>query len=172
MCVRAKSLQLSLSLCDRVDCSLPGSSVHGDSLGKNSAVGRHALLQGIFPTQEWNLRLLCLLHRQAGFFFFFFLTTSTTWEAQQTERDIASWPLVHSPLPSRRIPERSQVSLLKNAWEFPRLLSPEHSYATICPLPSTPPLPNICSSSLFIPLSSSNLHITYLTIMLIIICLS
>ena len=106
-----------------------------------------------------------------GFFFFFFLTTSTTWEAQQTERDIASWPLVHSPLPSRRIPERSQVSLLKNAWEFPRLLSPEHSYATICPLPSTPPLPNICSSSLFIPLSSSNLHITYLTIMLIIICL-
>ena len=26
----------------------------------------HALLQGIFPTQGSNLRLLCLLHRQAG----------------------------------------------------------------------------------------------------------
>ena len=29
-----------------------GSSVHGDSPGKNTGVGRHFLLQGIFPTQE------------------------------------------------------------------------------------------------------------------------
>ena len=28
-CVRAKSLQSCLTLCDPVDCSLPGSSVHG-----------------------------------------------------------------------------------------------------------------------------------------------
>ena len=28
----------------------PGSSVHGDPPGKNTAVGRHALLQGIFLT--------------------------------------------------------------------------------------------------------------------------
>ena len=34
-----------------MDCSLPGSSVHGDSPGKNSGVGCHDLLQGIFPTQ-------------------------------------------------------------------------------------------------------------------------
>ena len=27
--MRAKSLQLSLTLCDPMDCSLPGSSVHG-----------------------------------------------------------------------------------------------------------------------------------------------
>ena len=54
--MHAKSLQLSLTLCDHMDCSPPGSSVHGDSLGKNSAVGRHALLQRIFPTQEWNGR--------------------------------------------------------------------------------------------------------------------
>ena len=33
---------------------------------KNTAVGCHALLQRIFPTQESNLHLLCLLHRQAG----------------------------------------------------------------------------------------------------------
>ena len=32
--------------------------------GKNTGVGCHALLQGIFPTQGWNLRLLCLLHGQ------------------------------------------------------------------------------------------------------------
>ena len=37
------------------DCSLPGSSVHGDSLGKKTGVGRHFLLQGIFPTQDSNL---------------------------------------------------------------------------------------------------------------------
>ena len=30
-------------------CSLPGSSVHGDSPGKKTGVGCHALLQGIFP---------------------------------------------------------------------------------------------------------------------------
>ena len=35
-------------------CSLPGSSVHGDSPGKNTGVGCHALLQGIFPTQGSN----------------------------------------------------------------------------------------------------------------------
>ena len=36
------------------DCSLPGSSVHRDSPGKNTGVGCHALLQGIFPTQGSN----------------------------------------------------------------------------------------------------------------------
>ena len=36
-------------------------SVHGDSPGKNPAVGCHFLLQGIFPTQGSNLSLLWLL---------------------------------------------------------------------------------------------------------------
>ena len=40
--------------CDPMDCSLPGHSVHGDSPGKNTGVGCHALLQGIFPTQGLN----------------------------------------------------------------------------------------------------------------------
>ena len=59
-------IQLCLTLCDPMDCGLPGSSVHGDSPGKNTRVGCHYLLQGIFPTQGWNLPLLCLLHWQAG----------------------------------------------------------------------------------------------------------
>ena len=46
--------QLCLTLCDPTDCSPPGSSVHGDSPGKNTGVGCHALLQGIFPTQGLN----------------------------------------------------------------------------------------------------------------------
>ena len=41
-----------------MDCSPPGSSVHGNSPGKKTGVGSHALLQGIFPTQGLNLGLL------------------------------------------------------------------------------------------------------------------
>ena len=41
------------TLCDPMDCSPSGSSVHGDSPGKNR-VGCHFLLQGIFPTQGSN----------------------------------------------------------------------------------------------------------------------
>ena len=52
--------------CDPVDCSPPGSSVQGDSPGKNTGVGCHALLQGLLPTQGSNPRLLHLLHWQAG----------------------------------------------------------------------------------------------------------
>ena len=46
------------TLCDPMDCSPPGSSVHRDSPGKNTGVGCHALLQGIFLTQKLNLSLL------------------------------------------------------------------------------------------------------------------
>ena len=42
------------TLCDPMDCSLPGSSIHGDSPGKNTEVGSHALPQGIFPAQGLN----------------------------------------------------------------------------------------------------------------------
>ena len=41
-----------------MDCSLPGSSVHEDSPGKNTGVGCHFLLQEIFPTQGLNPGLL------------------------------------------------------------------------------------------------------------------
>ena len=51
MCLVAQSC---LTLCDPMDCTLPGSSVHGDSSGKNTGMSCHALLQGIFPTQESN----------------------------------------------------------------------------------------------------------------------
>ena len=37
-----------------------------DSPGKNTGVGYHALLQGMFPTQGSNPRLLGLLHWQVG----------------------------------------------------------------------------------------------------------
>ena len=37
-------------LCNPMDCSPPGSSVHRIFSGKNTAVGSHFTLQGIFPT--------------------------------------------------------------------------------------------------------------------------
>ena len=37
-----------------------------DSPGKNTGVGHHVFLQGIFLTQGLNPRLFCLLHWQAG----------------------------------------------------------------------------------------------------------
>ena len=43
------------TLCNPMDCSLPGSSVHSSS-GKNTGVGSHFLLQWIFPNQGLNLR--------------------------------------------------------------------------------------------------------------------
>ena len=49
-----QSTQSYLTLCSSLDCSLPGSSVREDSPGKNTGVGCHDLLQGIFPTQGSN----------------------------------------------------------------------------------------------------------------------
>ena len=54
--------QSCLSLCDPMDFSPLGSSVHGDSPGKNTVMGCHSLLQG--PSQS-NPGLLHLLHWQA-----------------------------------------------------------------------------------------------------------
>ena len=41
-----------------MDCSPPGTFVHGDSPGRNTGVGCHAFLQGIIPTQGSNLGVL------------------------------------------------------------------------------------------------------------------
>ena len=61
-CVCTKPLQLCptlQSLIFRLLCPW-------DSLGKNTGVGCHVLLQGIFSTQGLNLCLLCLLQQQAS----------------------------------------------------------------------------------------------------------
>ena len=65
--VKRQKLLFSLKVlfCNLIDCSLPSSSDHGISQAKNTGVGCHFLLQGIFPTQGWNPGLLWLLHQQA-----------------------------------------------------------------------------------------------------------
>ena len=64
--MRVKPLQSCPALCDPKDWSPPGSSVHGDSPGRNTRVGCQALLQGIFPTQGWNPHLSMSPALQAG----------------------------------------------------------------------------------------------------------
>ena len=66
--------QWYLALCDTMDCSPPGCSVHGDCPGKITGVDCYALIQGIFPTQGSNLGLL----HCSGFF-----TVRATREASQ-----------------------------------------------------------------------------------------
>ena len=54
MCAMCLVTQSCPTLCDSTDCRPPGSSVQGDSPGKNTGVGCHACLQGIFPIQGSN----------------------------------------------------------------------------------------------------------------------
>ena len=61
-CLRAKSLQLCLTLCNPMDCSHPAPLSIAFSR-QESWRGCHALLQGIFLTQGSNLHVL---HWQAG----------------------------------------------------------------------------------------------------------
>ena len=61
--------QLCPTLCDPVDCSLPGTSVRGDSPGRNTGVGCHALLQGIFQPRD-QTQVSCM----EGRFFIFWAT--------------------------------------------------------------------------------------------------
>ena len=51
LCLVAQSCP---SLCNPIGCSPSGSSVRGDSPVKNTGLGCHVLLQGIFPTQGSN----------------------------------------------------------------------------------------------------------------------
>ena len=70
----AKWLQLCLKVCDPMDCSPPGSSVHGVLQGRILEWGCHGLLHSVFP----GIKPVSLMSPAlAGGFF----TTSATWEA-------------------------------------------------------------------------------------------
>ena len=52
--VKVLVVQLGPTLCNPMDCSFSGSSVHGIFSDKDTRVGSHSLPQGIFPTQGSN----------------------------------------------------------------------------------------------------------------------
>ena len=74
----SRSLKSCPTLCDPVGCSSPGSSVHGNSPGKDNGVGSRAFLQGIFLTQGSNPGFLMSPALAGGFF-----TTGATWDAHK-----------------------------------------------------------------------------------------
>ena len=63
MCVRAKLLQSCTTLCNPIDGSRSGSSVHGILQAR---ILEWVVIQGIFSTQRSNQHLLRLLHWQVG----------------------------------------------------------------------------------------------------------
>ena len=70
MCQSVSRLAMCLTLRNPMDCSPPGSSVHGDAPGKNTGVGCHFLLQGIIRLREWTwssaLQVDSLLYEPQG----------------------------------------------------------------------------------------------------------
>ena len=63
------------TLCNPIDCGLPGSSVHGILQARILQIGSHSLLHGIFPTQ-----VSCI----AGRFF-------TSWATRETQISQILW---------------------------------------------------------------------------------
>ena len=63
-CLCAKLPQSCPALCDPMDCSPPGSSVHGDSPGKYTGVSCHALLHGYSQPRDRTQ----VSHIAGGFF--------------------------------------------------------------------------------------------------------
>ena len=90
-------------LSDPMDCSPLGSCVLGDSPGKNTGVGCHVLLQGIFPTQRSNSGLphckqilYHLSHQESPKYLFYWAIPGLSCSMW----DLASWPGINPQPPS------------------------------------------------------------------------
>ena len=84
-----------------MNCSPPGSSVHWDSPGKNTGLGCHSLLQGIFLTQGLNLSFPHC--RQTLFFFKLYnivlVLPNIEMDPPQVYMCSPSWTLLPPPSP-------------------------------------------------------------------------
>ena len=140
MCVCTKLLQSCMTLCDSMDCSPLGSSVHWDSSGKNTGVGCHALSRGIFPIQESNLHLYVSWIGKQVLYHWCHLGNSHSYH--QTRSVTQSCPTLCDPM------NRSTPGLLSitNSWSSLRLMSiksamPSSHLILCCPLLLLPPIP-------------------------------
>ena len=68
MCLHAKLFQSRLTLCNPMDCSPPGSLVHGILQAKVLEWVAMPSSRGIFPTQAWKLHLVSCIDRQALYY--------------------------------------------------------------------------------------------------------
>ena len=112
------------------DCSPPGSSVHGDSPDKNTGMGCHFLLQGIFLTRGSNPCFLRFLRRQVCYrretghlLMTHFSTvplgvsrvfTGSAW----VEGSLFLWFLSHWSRARPTMP-RTEAAVVMPAWSFP-----------------------------------------------------
>ena len=75
-----------------------------DSPGRNTGAGCHALLQGIFPAQGSNLRLLPLLHCRP------ILSCWATWEAHYMQNASCKTPSCMNPRLELRFPRETSTT--------------------------------------------------------------
>ena len=126
MKVKVLVAQSCLALCESMDCSLPGFSVHGGSLGKKTGVGCHALLQGIFLTQGSTPGLLTA----DGFF-----TTSDTWEptslVAQTVKHLPAMRETHVQSLGREDPLEEEMATHSSILAWKTLMDREVWQATV-----------------------------------------
>ena len=125
--LRAKLLQLCLTLCDPMDSSPQGPSVHEDLPVKNTKVDCHALFWGIFLTLGSNPCFLSLRRWQVGSLPLAApgklslqvckIPYDTRWNLTWVERQVQWLDVLHSL--SRNPPETIQfkkIAALKSAW--------------------------------------------------------
>ena len=113
-----------------VDYSLPGSSVHGRSPGKNTGVGCHALLRGTFPTQGSNPGLPC----------FRWLLYSLS---HQGSPRILEWVAMPSSGESFQHRDQTQVSITEGEFFTMWATREVQEYWSGLPIPSPGDLPNL-----------------------------
>ena len=80
MCACTKPLQLCLTLCEPMGCSLLGSSAHGTLQARKLEWVAISFSRGIFPTQGSEPKSLMSPALAGGFF-----TTSASWEGLGTK---------------------------------------------------------------------------------------
>ena len=85
--------QSCLTLCNPMDYSLPGFSVHGDSPGKNTEVGCHFLLQGKSYTEPQFKRTSSL-----GLSFLYSPTLTSIHESENESQVAQSCPTLCDPM--------------------------------------------------------------------------
>ena len=117
----AKLLQSCPTLCDPMDCSLSGSSIHGILQAKILEWVAVSFRDLLGP----GMKLMSLISPvlAVGLFVFFFLTISTTWEARSVHNcnlfkpEIFSF-LIHKVLPPQADQEikNSLVQLFVTPW--------------------------------------------------------
>ena len=134
--------QSGQTLCDSMDCRLPGLPSPCYCPGKNIGVSCHSLLQGIFPTQGLNLHLLHyrqILYRATGKHFKLWNSTLIAWkdrvgsyrgeDTAAAAKSLQSCPTLCDPIdgspPGSTIPGILQARTLEwvvisfsNAWKW------------------------------------------------------